>query len=106
MPLKKAPAWMKRPAGATFGFGGKLISFANQKSQYTDATGAVQHREHGVISVSQVITEHDLVGRSEQFEHAIAGGEKQTLQSYCMGKAQVRLELECHVVWALVQLLG
>ena len=25
-PLRKAPAWMRRPCGATFGFGGKLVS--------------------------------------------------------------------------------
>eukprot|EP00955_Chlamydomonas_euryale_P032329 339448-Chlamydomonas_euryale.AAC.1 len=29
-PLRRAPAWMKRPAGASFGFGGRLVSFANK----------------------------------------------------------------------------
>ena len=37
----QAPQWMKRPAGATFGFGGKLVSFSNQKALTTDpVTGA------------------------------------------------------------------
>ena len=42
VPLRKAPAWMRRPAGASFGFGGKLVSFANHKTQTTDAGGQVR----------------------------------------------------------------
>ena len=39
--VPQAPQWMKRPAGATFGFGGKLVSFSNQKALSTDpVTGA------------------------------------------------------------------
>ena len=38
----------------------------------------------------QVVTEHDLIQRSEAFEHAIAGGDKGTLQGFCVNKAQVR----------------
>lgn len=30
--LRKAPKWLKRPVGATFGFGGKLVSFAPKKA--------------------------------------------------------------------------
>ena len=41
-PLRKAPAWMRRPAGARFGFGGKLVSFANHKTQTTDESGQVR----------------------------------------------------------------
>lgn len=29
---RKAPKWLKRPVGATFGFGGKLVSFAPKKA--------------------------------------------------------------------------
>lgn len=29
----KAPAWLRRPAGAAFGFGGRLVQFANSKRQ-------------------------------------------------------------------------
>lgn len=30
--LRKAPKWLKRPVGATFGFGGTLVSFAPKKT--------------------------------------------------------------------------
>lgn len=39
MPLRKAPVWMKRPCGATFGFGGKLVSFVNHKVRTKTGVG-------------------------------------------------------------------
>jgi protein transport protein SEC31 len=54
VPLKKAPNWMKRACGATFGFGGKLVSFVNQKTSVTDATGQPKVVEHATISFKQV----------------------------------------------------
>ncbi|GIL46865.1 hypothetical protein Vafri_3734 [Volvox africanus] len=86
-PLKKAPAWMRRPVGATFGFGGRLVSFTNNRSQHTDAaTGAVRLQDTGILSVKQVVTEQDLVLRSQGFEAAIQGGNLQTLRDYCTTK--------------------
>lgn len=38
------------------------------------------------MTISQLVTEHDLIGRSEAFEAAIAGGDRQTLHSYCENK--------------------
>lgn len=46
-PLLQAPEWMKRPAGASFGFGGKLAAFKTVKSD----TGA----KSVVTSISQVL---------------------------------------------------
>ncbi len=36
----------------------------------------------------QLVTEHDLINRSQMFEQAIAGGDKQVLQTYCHNKVQ------------------
>lgn len=43
-------------------------------------------RSQGHVTISQLVTEHDLIGRSEAFEAAIAGGDRQTLHSYCENK--------------------
>ncbi|KXZ53102.1 hypothetical protein GPECTOR_8g92 [Gonium pectorale] len=86
-PLAKAPAWMRRPVGATFGFGGRLVSFMHNRSQLTDpATGSVRMQDTAVLSVKQVVTEQELVARSEGFEAAIQGGNLQTLREYCSNK--------------------
>lgn len=52
--MKRVPNWMKRPCGATFGFGGKLVSFANHKTAGQDAMGHPVQREAGVITIAQV----------------------------------------------------
>ncbi|GFH27783.1 WD_REPEATS_REGION domain-containing protein, partial [Haematococcus lacustris] len=99
VPLKKAPVWMKRPCGATFGFGGRLVTFANHRVTAMDASGQQVQRDQGIVTLSQavrslrvvmmqVVTERELVARSEAFEAAIAGGDKTTLLSYCEVKAK------------------
>ncbi len=42
---------MKRPAGATFGFGGRLVSFSNQKALTTDPVSGAQVCKGGHICV-------------------------------------------------------
>ncbi|MEW5306110.1 MAG: hypothetical protein WDW36_008602 [Sanguina aurantia] len=93
VPLKKAPLWMRRPACATFGFGGKLVSVTNHKAQVNDATGQQRVVEGATINISQVVTEHELVARSEAFEAAIEGGNTDTLHDFCVSKAQADPEL-------------
>lgn len=46
----KAPAWLKRPVGAAFGFGGKLVQFVNTKRQLP--SGEIV--EVGSATISQV----------------------------------------------------
>ncbi|KAL3153542.1 hypothetical protein ABBQ38_011870 [Trebouxia sp. C0009 RCD-2024] len=67
MPLKRAPAWLKRPAGAAFGFGNRLVSFKNVGRQGQ----AGEHFDTGVVTISHVATEDELIGRSEAFEQAM-----------------------------------
>ncbi|KAL0027638.1 hypothetical protein WJX79_004520 [Trebouxia sp. C0005] len=66
-PLKRAPAWLKRPAGVAFGFGNRLVSFKNISRQGQ----AGEHVDAGIVTLSHVATENDLIGRSEAFEQAM-----------------------------------
>ncbi|ELU08343.1 hypothetical protein CAPTEDRAFT_20326 [Capitella teleta] len=68
--LKRPPKWLRRPVGASFGFGGKLISFENVK-QTSPQQAPVQRQLH----ISQVVTESDLVSRSNQLENALTKGQ-------------------------------
>lgn len=43
--------------------------------------------------LTQVVTEHELVARSEAFEAAIEGGNADTLHDFCVSKAQADPEL-------------
>ncbi|CAH1795497.1 unnamed protein product, partial [Owenia fusiformis] len=66
VPLKKPPKWIRRPVGASFGFGGKLITFGEEKPQNPQQLPA---RE---VLISQVVTETDLIASSHQLESALA----------------------------------
>ena len=53
-PLKRAPAWLKRPAGVAFGFGGRLVSFKNTPRQ----GHAGEHVDAGIVTLSHVSIVH------------------------------------------------
>jgi protein transport protein SEC31 len=80
----KAPAWLSRPAGATLGFGGRLAQFTNSRRQL--ATG--ESVATGSVIISQVTTEPQLVQRSEAFEAAIRGGDREALAAFCADMEQ------------------
>ncbi|XP_071952152.1 protein transport protein Sec31A-like [Antedon mediterranea] len=66
--LKKPPKWLRRPVGATFAFGGKLVSFENSKPQQAHQPTPKQ------VSISQVVTETDFIDRSKHLENALNEG--------------------------------
>ncbi|TVY13845.1 Protein transport protein SEC31 [Lachnellula arida] len=65
--LKKAPKWLERPAGASFGFGGKLVSFGLLP------TVAGQHRS-SKIQISNFSVDSDIGSATETFEKALVSG--------------------------------
>lgn len=103
-PLRKAPAWMKRPCGAAFGFGGKLVSFVNQRQQVSDSSGQVRFLDNGVVNITQIVTENELVQRSEEFEKAIAGGDRGVLREFC-GQKTVAIEGDEKETWSFLSVM-
>lgn len=85
------PKWLKCPAGATFGFGGKLVSFRNQKAQTTRS-----------IKIHQIITENELLSRADQLEAALNG---EDLKSYCEQKNQSSMNENEKATWSLLRVM-
>ncbi|KAG8160172.1 hypothetical protein KVR01_009708 [Diaporthe batatas] len=74
--LPKAPVWMQRPVGASFGFGGKVVVFRKN----TVASG---HPRSSKISISQFSVDSDVSAQAEKFETAVQSGDlKQICQSH------------------------
>ncbi|XP_050752531.1 protein transport protein Sec31A isoform X6 [Gymnogyps californianus] len=97
LPLKKPPKWIQRPVGASFSFGGKLVTFENAKSQ--QQPGIEQQQCHHVY-VSQVVTEKEFLARSNQLQEAV---QSEGFVSYCQKKidmAQADFEKN---VWAFLK---
>lgn len=68
MPLQKPPKWLRKPVGASFGFGGKLVSFESSSS-------TTQQPSPKNVYVSQVVTETELLNSSSQLEQALLNGQ-------------------------------
>ncbi|KAI8797530.1 protein transport protein Sec31A isoform X1 [Biomphalaria glabrata] len=68
LPLQKPPKWIRKPVGASFAFGGKLVSFVLDKPTHP------QQPVSRTVTISQVVTETELVVRSNQLEQALNDG--------------------------------
>jgi len=66
-PLGPAPAWLGRPAGVCFGFGGRLVSFSQQN-----------------VQVHRLQTDQSLVAQARSLDAAIDSGE---FEQFCEKKA-------------------
>uniref|UniRef100_A0A7N6AE82 Protein transport protein Sec31A n=1 Tax=Anabas testudineus TaxID=64144 RepID=A0A7N6AE82_ANATE len=69
-PLKKPPKWIRRPVGASFAFGGKLVSLENTKPNTQQPQQPTSH----VVHISQVVTETAFLKRSDQLQATLSAG--------------------------------
>lgn len=81
LPLKKPPKWIRRPVGASFSFGGKLVTFENVKMQ--SQQGPEQQHQPRHVFISQVVTEKEFLSRSEQLQQVV---QSQGFVNYCQKK--------------------
>ncbi|XP_053451659.1 protein transport protein Sec31A isoform X11 [Nycticebus coucang] len=97
LPLKKPPKWVRRPVGASFSFGGKLVTFENVKVQ--SQQGAEQQQQQRVL-VSQVVTEKEFLSRSDQLQQVV---QSQGYIAYCQKKIDTsQIEFEKNV-WSFLK---
>ncbi|XP_065452074.1 protein transport protein Sec31A isoform X1 [Chrysemys picta bellii] len=96
LPLKKPPKWVRRPVGASFSFGGKLVTFENIKSHQQ---GPEQQQHHHVY-VSQVVTEKEFLNRSDQLQEAV---QSEGFINYCQKKIEAALTDFEKNVWSFLK---
>ncbi|XP_027508577.1 protein transport protein Sec31A isoform X9 [Corapipo altera] len=99
LPLKKPPKWIRRPMGASFSFGGKLVTFENAKPQQQPGMEQQQQQHHHVY-VSQVVTEKEFLARSKQLQEAV---QSEGFVSYCQKKIDMALADFEKNVWAFLK---
>ncbi|OCU00219.1 hypothetical protein XELAEV_18005996mg [Xenopus laevis] len=86
LPLKKAPKWLRCPVGASFSFGGKLVTFETlntQASHQQQHPQAISHCFH--VYVSQVVTEEEFLTRSKQLQNVVSTG---LFKDFCQKKVE------------------
>ncbi|XP_037789137.1 protein transport protein Sec31A-like isoform X11 [Penaeus monodon] len=82
--VKNPPKWFRKPSGANFSFGGRLVSW-NKQSR--------------AVAISQVVTEEKLVERSVQLENALSQSQ---LGPYCQAKAEAAAKPSDQVLWKFI----
>ncbi|XP_044758611.1 protein transport protein Sec31A isoform X2 [Coccinella septempunctata] len=100
--LPKPPKWMRKPVGASFAFGGKLISFENEKP-----STQIQSNQNGNVSppsrtvhISQIVTEEDLVKDSVVMEEILELG---NFAEYCRDKAEHAEDQHKKYIWNFIR---
>ncbi|XP_061603738.1 protein transport protein Sec31A isoform X6 [Phyllopteryx taeniolatus] len=93
-PLKKPPKWIRRPVGASFAFGGKLVSLENGPANGQQPGGP------RLVHVSQVVTEATFLTRSEQLQGTLSAG---TFQEFCQEKIQAAQDQFEKTVWSFLK---
>lgn len=93
--LRKAPKWLERPAGASFGFGGKLVSFS--------LTPVVAGQPRlSKIQISKFSVDSDVGTATESFENALVAGNITTI---CESHISVAKTEEEKVDWKVIETL-
>ena len=81
------PRWTKMPCGASFGFGGKLVSFGSRQSQ--------------TVSIHVVPDDPAVANEADRFEQFLAAD----LRPFCSSKAVEAHEDHEKLTWNLISLL-
>ncbi|XP_058800032.1 protein transport protein Sec31A isoform X2 [Phymastichus coffea] len=92
--LKKAPKWLKRPFGASFGFGGKLTIFENDPVDPNMPSNANRK-----AYISQVVTDPILIQRSNELEAALKNN---LFGNFCQNKIDTAPDELKRKIWSCV----
>ncbi|XP_062870721.1 protein transport protein Sec31A isoform X7 [Trichomycterus rosablanca] len=95
-PLKKPPKWIRRPVGASFAFGGKLVSLENIKPSPQQPQQPMAH----VVHISQVVTEIDFLHRSNQLQTTLTSG---NFVEFCESKIAAAPNKFEKTIWAFLK---
>lgn len=90
--LPKAPKWMERPAGVSFGFGGKLVKLS------TDET-----TRKSTVSIQTFAIDSSITEASEKFEESLKSG---NLASICESKIEAATTEEEKADWQVIETLN
>ncbi|KAM3874183.1 protein transport protein Sec31A [Diretmus argenteus] len=95
-PLKKPPKWICRPVGASFAFGGKLVSLENTKPNPLQPQQPTTH----IVHVSQVVTETTFLKRSDQLQATLSAG---SFVDFCQAKIDAAENEFEKTVWSFLK---
>ncbi|CEP18892.1 hypothetical protein [Parasitella parasitica] len=108
--LRHPPKWLRCPVGATFGFGGKLVSFNNKAGQAaTQAAAALPPGQAPApqsvprtVHINSIVTDKNTVQRSVELETAL---EQQSVEQLVEERIQQAVEKDEKESWEVIKTL-
>ncbi|KAK4520675.1 uncharacterized protein ATC70_006553 [Mucor velutinosus] len=108
--LRHPPKWLRCPVGATFGFGGKLVSFNNKAGQAaTQAAAALPPGQAPApqsvprtVHINAIVTDKDTVQRAAELETAL---EQQSVEQLVEDRVQQAVEKDEKESWEVIKTL-
>lgn len=97
--FNRAPKWLRRPVGASFGFGGKLAVFDNGASAGSSGPSG---SGSAMIKVCQVIEDPELVSSADKFNKSVSSGD---FKSFCEMKSESSVTSHERDVWSLMKVI-
>ena len=76
--LKQPPKWLRRPASASFGYGGRLVTVSNLPN-------AQGKHQSSVVHIRTVVTERTVIERANKLQDAV---DKATLNEFAEERSQ------------------
>ncbi len=78
--------WLKRPIGASFAFGGKLITFSAASKRYRyNLRPLVDDHAHSTVKIVQVQTDSNVVAQAEALR-GVMDGSAEVAEQHCQQK--------------------
>lgn len=96
--LTKAPKWFERPCGASFGFGGKVLSFTKSDSPSDPPT----HKRSSKIRISTFAIDAGVGTSTDAFENAL---KQKDLESICESKIAAATRDTEKADWRVIETL-
>ncbi|RLN14439.1 hypothetical protein BBJ28_00002732 [Nothophytophthora sp. Chile5] len=96
-PECRPPKWMRRPAGASFGFGGKLVTIANPQEPV-----APNGDRRRLIHMHRVVSEAPLVAEAEALDRSL---ETKDFKGHCEQKIATAANANERSVWSFMKIL-
>ena len=101
--IGRAPKWLRRPVGATFGFGGKLVTFDSRTQLHATGPQSKKVPTSALVKIYQVVEDRELVEASDLFHDTVAKGE---YKQFCdMKSTSEEISAAEKQVWSLMNVI-
>ncbi len=102
---KRAPNWMGRPCGVSFGFGGKVVSFKKTQVQPQPGAPPGPAATGSVVTISSIPGDDSLVSYATELTQLVSDPSKETMVGFCKKKQESSTSKEEQELWEFMKIM-